>query len=47
MKIENVIDDVYSILENSHKVSQDNLNDLLTGVSTVLTSALDETVELN
>ena len=42
MKIENVIDDVYSILENSHKVSQDNLNDLLTGVSTVLTSALEE-----
>ena len=42
MQIENLVDDIYTVLEDEHKVSEDNLKSFLEGVKSVVTTHVEE-----
>jgi hypothetical protein len=42
MQIENLVDDIYTVLENDHKISEDNLNSFLDGVKSIITTHVEE-----
>ena len=42
MQIENLVDDIYTVLENEHKISEDNLKSFLDGVANVVTTHIKE-----
>ena len=42
MQIENLVDDIYTVLEDEHKVSEDNLKSFLDGVKSVVTTHVEE-----
>ena len=42
MQIENLVDDIYTVLEDEHKVSEDNLKSFLDGIKSVVTTHVEE-----
>jgi hypothetical protein len=42
MQIENLVNDIYAVLENDHKISEDNLNAFLDGVKSIITTHVEE-----
>tara|TARA_R110002020_G_scaffold256930_1_gene470602 strand:- start:354 stop:1178 length:825 start_codon:yes stop_codon:yes gene_type:complete len=47
MKIENLVEDIYTVLEEDHKISDDNLNLFLEGISSALVNHLSSTRKNN
>jgi|6_EtaG_2_1085325.scaffolds.fasta_scaffold05065_2 hypothetical protein len=42
MQIENLVDDIYTVLEDEHKVSEENLKSFLEGVSNIITAHIEQ-----